>query len=212
MTAESLRTEIESYLAEHPHASLVEDGLPIFDLSSAKLSLSTERDKCLLHVWSEERNIVRRVLDCERKSGTLRLKAQRFGAAKPQILEIVTDRDQRSPSTKRAQRSTYQRLLGRILTRDYPGATIEKLTSSPDLERSFGPVHTRALIKRGNSGFTIAGVNAAEDHTSIDALLTTGILWLHDCRERVGHRYLIEGLRLYAPQGKTAVLRARMCT
>ena len=210
MSPEALAAEIQSFLAASPHGALLEDGLPLFDISSAKFSLSTERDKCLLHAWSEECNIVRRVLNCERKNGCLRIKVQKFGAAKPQTLEIVTDRDQRSPSTKRSQRATYQRLLARILAREFPGSSIEKLSSSPDLERSFGPVHARALVKKGNSGFAVVGVNAAEDQTSVDNLLTTAVLWLHDCRERVGHKLLVEGVRLFAPRGKSAVLRARL--
>jgi hypothetical protein len=210
MSPESLAAEIQSFLAESPRGALLEDGFAIFDVSTTRFSLSTERDKCLLHAWSEERNIVRRVLDCERKHGSLRIKVQKFGAAKPQTLEIVTDRDQRSPSTKRSQRSTYQRLLARILAREFPGYSIERLSSSPDLERSFGPVHARALVKKGNSAFAIVGVNAAEDQTSVDNLLTTAILWLHDCRERVGHKLLVEGVRIFAPRGKSAVLRARL--
>jgi len=210
MSPEALAKEIQSFLAEAPQGAVLEDGLPLFDISSAKFSLSTERDKCLLHAWSEERNIVRRVLDCERKKGSLQIKVQKFGAPKPQTLEIVTDRDQRSPSTKRSQRSTYQRLLARILAREFPGYSIEKLSSSPDLERSFGPIHARALVKKGNSGFAIVGVNAAEDQTAVDNLLTTAILWLHDCRERVGHKLLVEGVRIFAPRGRSAVLRARV--
>ncbi|HWK31389.1 MAG TPA: hypothetical protein VNR20_04805, partial [Terriglobales bacterium] len=96
MSPASLAAEIQSFLAASPRGALLEDGLPLFNISSAKFSLSTERDKCLLHAWSEECNIVRRVLDCERKNGSLRIKVQKFGAAKPQTLEIVIDRDQRS--------------------------------------------------------------------------------------------------------------------
>ena len=146
-----LAREIQDFLSQSPQGALIEDGVPLFDVAGAKFSVNTERKKCLLHVWSEERNIVRRVLDCEKKSGVLRLRVQKFGATKLQVLEIVADRDLRSPSTKRSQRSAYQRLLGRALSKEFSGWTIEKLSSSPDLERSFGPVHARALVKRGNS-------------------------------------------------------------
>lgn len=210
MELQPLIREIEEFIAAAPAGAMIEDGQAIFDLASARFSLTTERDKCLLHIWSEERNIVRRVLDVERKADSLKLKVQKFGAAKPHVIEIVRDRDQRSPSTKRSLRSAYHRLLGRVLAREFPGATMEKLSTSADLERSFGPVHTRALVKKNNSGFAIAGVNDSEPQPAIDALLTTGILWLHDCRERVGHKYLVEGLRLYVPSGKSATIRARI--
>lgn len=210
MLPDLLAREIQSFLEESPRAVLIEDGQPIFDLSCSRLSLNTERSKCLLHVWSEERNIVRRILEAERKNGVLRLKVQKFGAPKPHTVELVSDRDQRSPSAKRAQRTAYQRLLTRILAREFPGATIEKLSTAADLERSFGPVHARGLVKKGSTATAVIGVNAAEDQTSVDSLLTTAILWLHECRERVGHKMLVEGVRLYAPAGRSAVLQARM--
>ena len=209
LAPEKLAAEIQAFLAEAPHGALLEDGQAIFDLSSAKFSLSVEREKCLLHIWSEERNIVRRVLACAVKSGALELKVQKFGAPKPHTIEVVQDCDQRTPSTKRNQRSAYQRLLGRVLTRDFPGATVQKLSTSADLERSFGNIHTRALIKRGNVGMAIVGVNASEPQPAIDSLLTTGILWLHDCRTRGDGRVHVEGLRLYVPTGRSAVLRSR---
>jgi hypothetical protein len=209
VTADVLASEIQSFLSEAPHGAVLEEGVPIFEVSSARFSLSTERDKCLLHMWSEERNIVRRVLECERKSGALRLKVQKFGAPKSQVIEIVTDRDQRSPSTKRSQRIAYQRLLARVITKEFPGWTIEKLSTSPDLERSFGPVHARALVKRGNSAMAIVGVNGNEDQHSVDSLLSTAILWLHDCRERIGHKVLVEGVRMFAPKARTVILRSR---
>lgn len=208
--AKSLVREIQEFLAECPQATLVEEGAVLFDLSRARLSITMEREKCLLHVWSEERNIVRRITDCERKNGVLRLKAQKFGVAKPQTIEIMADRDLRSASTKRTQRSTYQRLLARVLARTSPGATVEKISTAADLERSFGPVHTRALVKKGNSAWAVVGVNAAEAQPAIDAALTTGILWLHDCRERHGHRVLVEGLRIFLPAGTSNTVRARV--
>src|SRR5436190_6737868 len=99
MTSESLARrlaqDIEAFLAEAPQAAMIEDGSVIFDLSSSKFSIKEEFGKCVLHLWSEERNVVRRVLDCERKSGVLRLSVQKFGAARPHVLEICADRDRR---------------------------------------------------------------------------------------------------------------------
>jgi hypothetical protein len=45
-----------------------------------------------------------------------------------------------------------------------------------DLERSFGPIYSRRLLKRGQSGFAVLGVNGQEPQASIDAALTFGIL------------------------------------
>src|SRR6202040_4125189 len=56
------------------------------------------------------------------------------------------------------------------------------LITSADLERSFGPIYARGLLRRGQSSFAVLGVNPHETQSSIDAALTFGILWLDLCR------------------------------
>lgn len=80
---------------------------------SVEYSISGEDNKCLLHRWSPERNTVRRVLDAEVKSGTLRLAVQRLGQPQPTKLEICRERDRRSPTAKRAARVAYEAKLKR---------------------------------------------------------------------------------------------------
>lgn len=91
-------------------------------------------------MWSEERNTVRRVLDAEIKGRILRLKVLRFGQAQPRVLEISADRDRRTGTFKRLLRSQYQRILERVLLREYRGFKIEHLSGSPYLEHSFSSV------------------------------------------------------------------------
>src|SRR4051812_43073206 len=75
---------IEDFLAAHPEAAVLEDGKVVFDLrresaTPAKYTLSTEHNRCTLHLWSEERNLVRRVASVVLRSGSLRMATQRFG-------------------------------------------------------------------------------------------------------------------------------------
>jgi hypothetical protein len=102
MNAEALTHALEEFLGDASGAVVIEDGGVMFDLAQAKYSISGEHNKCLLHLWSPERNTVRRVLDAEVKSGTLRLAVQRLGQAQPTKLEICRERDRRSPTAKRA--------------------------------------------------------------------------------------------------------------
>jgi hypothetical protein len=104
MNAESLTHTLEEFLGEASGAVVIEDGAVMFDLAQSKYSISGEHNKCLLHLWSPERNTVRRVLDAEVKNGTLRLAVQRLGQPQPTKLEICRERDRRSPTAKRAAR------------------------------------------------------------------------------------------------------------
>lgn len=189
---------------------MLEDGAVAFDLGSAKYAISGEYNKCLLHLWSAERNTVRRVLEAEVKHGTLRLAVQRLGQSHPTKLEICRERDQRSPSAKRASRMAYQHKLRRALERQFPRFTITRLTTGVDLEKSFGPIYARGVMRQGQSGFAVLGVNAQETQASIDAALTFGILWLEVCREAQASKVVIEGLKLFVPQGTSSLVRERM--
>jgi hypothetical protein len=181
-----------------------------FDLGQAKYSISGESNKCLLHLWSPERNVVRRVLDIETKGKTLRVTVQRMGQTRPTKLEICRERDPRTSSAKRAARVTYQRVLERVLRKHFPELSNAQLSTAIDLEKSFGPVYTRGLLRRGQHGFAVLGVNRQELQSSIDAILTFGILWLDLCRHAQSGKLVIEGLKLFVPEGCSALVRERM--
>ncbi len=210
MTPEALARTVEDFLAGARDAVVLDDGAAVFDLAQAKYSISGERNKCLLHLWSAERNLVRRVLDVEIKHEVLRLAVQRLGQTRPGKLEICRQRDRRTPTARRAARLAYQRSLQRILERHFQPYAASRLTTSADLERSFGPTYARGLLRRGQSGFAVLGVNPQESQSSIDAALTFGILWLDACRVAHAGRIVVEGLKLFLPAGTSALTRERM--
>src|SRR3974377_2188486 len=92
ISAAVLAKMLEQFLASSPEAVAVEDGEVLFDFSTAKYSVSGE-GKCILHLWSEDRNTVRRVLNAEVKGRILRLNVVRFGQAQPKLLESCPARD-----------------------------------------------------------------------------------------------------------------------
>ena len=200
---------LEDFLANSPHAIAIENGEPIFDFATARYSVSGE-GKCVLHLWSEERNAVRRVLDAELKAQALRLNVLRFGQSQPSLLEICASREQRSPTALRAIRARYRQTLERVLLREHPGWVLGSVSSRADLEHSCSPVYTRGLLRMGQSAFAVLGVNAEESQPSIDAALTFGILWFDLQRERLAGRAHVEGLKLFLPEGRAGMVRERM--
>lgn len=210
MAPDQLVRTLEDFLTTASDAVIVEDGATIFDLVQSKYAISGDHNKCLLHIWSDERNIVRRVIDAEIKHETLRLAVQRMGQSKPSKLEICRERDRRTRTAKRAARLAYQRVLRRILQRHFPTCQAAPLSSSMDLERSFGPIYARGLLRQGQSAWAILGVNQQETQGSIDAALTFAILWLDACRQSQAGRALVEGVKLFLPTGSSALTRERM--
>ncbi len=210
VTPDALTRTLQDFLSEASGAMVLENGSVAFDLARAKYSVSGEYNKCLLHLWSSERNTVRRVLDAEVKNGTLKLFVQRLGQSRPTKLEICCEHDRRTPTAKKAARAGYEQKLRRALDRHFPGFAVTRLTTAIDLEKSFGPIYARGLLRQGQSAFAVLGVNASETQASIDASLTFGILWLEACRHSSAGKFLVEGLQLFVPHGCSALVRERM--
>ena len=136
MTPESLGQVLAEFLDGAQAAVVIEDGSIAFNLSESMYSISGEYNKCLLHLWSHERNVVRRVLDAEVKSTTLRLQVQRMGQNRPTRLDFCRDRDQRSPAARRAARTAYEPSLRRALERNFPEWTIVRLTTTASISNA----------------------------------------------------------------------------
>lgn len=210
LSARRLTDLIGDFLANRDQAQVIEDGVPLFDLAQSHYSVSENAGKCLIHIWSDERNVVRRVLDAESSLNSVRLTVQRFGKSEPSQVEFLATGDSRSASAKRAARARYATLLQRALIVQNEGFKIVSVSTGMDLEHSFSAIYTRALIRRGNSAFAVLGVNAAETQASIESSLGFAILWLDACRQRGGQEIVVEGLKLFVPPGTSTVLRQRM--
>jgi hypothetical protein len=209
-TPEAIAAALEAFLAEHPGAVLLEDGRVIFDLRTAKYRLATEHGHCTLHLWSEERNLVRRVAAAVVRDGVLRLSTHRFGQSRAQTLELAADKDRRTPSTRETTRVRYVKTLERMLLRTFPEWKPDGFRTAMDLEKSFGPAYARGVLMQGTHAWAVIGVNAEESPATVDGVLTLGILWLADCRERAGGRRLFQGLKLVVPQGMAALTLSRL--
>src|ERR1700754_3006205 len=94
-TPAAIAAALESFLAESPRSVLLEEGKVLFDLRSAKYSLTTEHQRCTIHLWSDDRNLVRRISATTLRNSVLRLTTYRFGQTRSQILELSPNKDRR---------------------------------------------------------------------------------------------------------------------
>ncbi|QNI32807.1 hypothetical protein H7849_02055 [Alloacidobacterium dinghuense] len=209
-SAAELASALESFLAEHPRAAVLEDGRVLFEMQTARYALSAEHGRCVLHLWSEDRNLVRTVMNLDARKNVLRIETRRFGQTKPQTLQLVPDRDTRTPTTREATRKKFLRMLERVMTRAFPDLALDSLGNATDLEHSFGPAYARGVLVRGPIAWAVIAVNAEETQATVDGALTLGILWLAYCREHSGGRRVFEGLKVIVPAGAAAVTRGRM--
>jgi len=203
--------ELENALAGLRAAGSVEvreDGEWLAELSGLRCEVRREGKYPLIHLWSEECNLVRRVLCiAERSLDHISLEVQRFGRSKPGRLEFVCAEAPRPAG--RLAREKFRARFRQILTERFPDERVESLTTSPDLEHSFSASYARGVLQRGQQAWAVMGVSASEGPATIDAILSFGLLWLHWTREHADRRG-VEGLRLVLPEGAGATTVHRL--
>src|SRR5260370_15108209 len=92
-------------------------------------------EKPLLHLWSEQFNLTRRVLAItDHSEQRLALAVERFGRAKPERLEFI--RTDFQPKARALSREDLRDRLHQLLAEQFPDGTLESLTVAPDLEHS----------------------------------------------------------------------------
>lgn len=184
-----------------------EDGEWIGSLADLRCEVRRESTGTLIHLYSSEKNLVRRVLRiAEREEGRLLVEVQRFGRARPGTLEFVAAARERP--ARRVGRGRFLARFRQLLAQQFPDEEIDSLTTSADLEHSFSGCYTRGVMHRGPRAWAVLGVSSAEDAATIDGILTYALIWLDWTRTHAGKR-AVAGLRLFLPAGAWRVTAHR---
>jgi len=204
-------SELAQALAElsaSPSAEVREDGEWLAGFAELHCELRQEGKQPLVHLWSEDRTLTRRVLRVkEQTSERIVLEVQRFGRNAPGRLEFLRSAGTRTKG--RVTREQFRARFRRFLGEKFPDAEIESTAASPDLERSFSGLYVRGKMREGERSFAFLAVSPEENSTAVDGILAFGLLWLDWARGHADRRP-VEGLRLFVPRGASRVLRERL--
>ncbi len=199
-----LSAELQACLQEFTSDGAIEireNGGRVAPFSGLSWEVRGASEKPLLHLWSENYNLTRRVLAItDHSDQRLALAVERFGRTQPDRLEFIRlefERAQRDLS-----REAFCDCLGRLLAEQFPDESLESLTSSPDLEHSISGNYARGLLRRGSSYFAVLAVPDGESTETVESSLTFALLWLDRARNS-NRRSTISALRLILPRGGT---------
>ena len=209
--ATQLAEALEELAASGP-VEVHEDGEWLAELAGLEYEVRPAGKQALVHLWSESRNLTRRVLRvAERSPERLVLEVQRFGRPKAGRLEFL--RANAARPARRITREQFRARFGRMLAEQFPDARAESLTTAADLEHSFSGNYTRGLLIEGRRSWAVLGVSPGEDPATIEAILSFGLLWLDRTRQRAERRG-VEGLRLFLPEraGRMTLYRLQAVT
>ena len=194
-------------MAASGHAEVREDGEWLAELAGLHCELRSQGKNSLVHLWSDERSVTRRVLRVrEQSEDRIVIEVQRFGRAKPGRIEFLRTDSQRSAA--RITREQFRTRFHRILSERFPDAHIDPLTAAPDLQRSFSSWYSRGRMREGAHAHALMALAPGESAAALESMLAFGILWLDWTRSRA-ERQPIEGLRLFVPEGSSKLLRER---
>lgn len=206
-----LAAELEASLREFAAAGaaeLCENGGRLAPLSKLSWEVRGEGEKPLLHIWSEEYNLTRRVIAItDHSESRLVLAVERFGRTRPDRLEFVRI-DFERPARELA-REEFCAWLREILAREFPDETLESASASADLEHSLSGNYVRGILKRGSAHIVFLAVPGGETQDTINNVLTFGVLWLERVRG-MARRGTVGTLRVIVPKDSCAVVAHRM--
>ena len=206
-----LAAELEATLREFAAAAPVEvreNGGRVAPLAGLSWEVRGAAEKPLLHLWSAEYNLTRRVLAItDHSEERLALAVERFGRSKPDRLEFI--RVDFNRSAQETSRAVFCERLRRILAEQFPDETLESLTIAPDLEHSLSGNYARGILRRGSTHWAVLGVAEGESTDSIENSLTFALLWLQRARQS-GRRGSVAGLRLIVPKGGARTVAQRV--
>jgi len=185
-----------------------ENGSWVASLENFQYELREKAGALLLHLWSPESTLVRRVVSIDSDaSGGLALKVTRFGRTRPSLLEFLSC--EREADRGQVRREQFRARFREMLVQQFPDETISPLTSAADLEHSLSGNYVRGATFAGNHGTAIMAAAPGETTATYDALLTFGLLWLDHVRSRKS-RKPIGRLRLFFPEDTGSIISHRL--
>jgi hypothetical protein len=193
--------ELQASLQEFTASGVVEvreNGGRVAPFSGMSWEVRGSAEKPLLHLWSEQFNLTRRVLAItDHSENRLALAVERFGRAKPDRLEFIRREFERD--AHELSRQEFRDRLANVLAEQFPDETLESLTVSPDLEHSFSGNYARGVLRRGSAHVAVLAVPEGESADIAANSLTFALLWLTRVSQS-RRRGAITGLRLILPK------------
>jgi hypothetical protein len=191
-------------LAASTSVEVRENGSRVATLGPMSWELRGAPAKPLLHLWSEQCNMTRRILAiADQSDRRLALAVERFGNPRPGRLEFLTA-DFVRPARK-IGREEFCARLRRILAEQFPDEILESLSTAADLEHSLSGNYARGILRKGSTHYAVLAVPEGGAVGSSENSLSFGLLWLARVRETV-RRGFVAGLRLIVNRGTTAIV------
>jgi hypothetical protein len=202
--AEQLRAALEQ-LTGGEDVEVWEDGHRLPGLPAPRFELRGD-GRWVLHIWSQDRSLVRPVAALlELSADRIRLAVERLGRSRLSRLEII--RQERTPRRARQDREQFLGRLQWMLRQQFPDEQLQGLTMAADLEHSLPDSYARGWTVRGRQAWAVVAVPWGAGTQTAEGSLTVALVWHRQLRMRLEVPVL--GVRLVVPPGCEATVAHR---
>src|SRR5579863_1155000 len=147
-----------------------ENGEWLAGLEGVQYEVRVQGDAALLHLWSAQQSLVRRVVRlAEESRERVVVEVVRFGHSRHAQLEFVVPAS--GHEARRVGREQFRDRLRQILTDRFPDETVDSLVTASDLRRSISGSYTRGVVCRGSEAFALFAAGPNEDSSTLDGIL-----------------------------------------
>ena len=155
---------LESFLTAARSPALIESGRPAITVDRDRIRLDVSVRGVVLEIWGPEGTAVRRVTSITSHSRSkLELQAARFAGA--DIRLALVDSAARSTVGSTVGHSS-EAFLQRLLSREFPGSRVSRMSGSSDLQNSLSGRHVPVWVRLQHLAFEWERAPAAVTSTS----------------------------------------------
>lgn len=206
---ERLRGRIEDFVRACRSPAVLEAGEKTIPLEPGRFELQIQASALVLHAWSDETSLVRRIVRIrDTQRGRLELATHRLAQGEGALLILDLARAG-SHLERQTGRLGFRERFRRILSREFGGWEVAQISAAADLQHSLSPAYARALLTRGQTAFAAMGINADADPVACDHVLSFGLIWLDYLRTREKRR-VVEGIKLFLPRDRATFTANRL--
>jgi len=203
---DDLASDIEKFASTLSDPALYQKGLQIGRLEDLDLRIEYDNRRAVLSFQLSSKRLRRKIVGVRRKgNATLEIQLEHFN--RTETIQIQNSAGTPTLKFFKSSRKSFQQCLESVIRRNFPKIKILSSTVHSDLEHSLSGKYVRTLLMSGHSAWAALAVSPLEDQTTVDGILSSGLIWMEHLRE---HRHALSRLLLLVPRDRGQVLKSRL--